>query len=50
MEVSGGGMGGKQTNLNHDVVDGIFKLWSSSKITFDIGIHLFDKKIEICVI
>ena len=47
VKVGGGGMGGRRTNLNHDVVDGTFKLCSSSKITFDIGVRSFDNKIEI---
>jgi hypothetical protein len=50
VKVSGGGMGGRRTNLNHDAVDGIFKLRSSSKIAFDIGVRSFDKKIKICII
>jgi hypothetical protein len=50
VKVCGGGMGGKRTKLNHDVVDGIFKLRPSSKIAFDIGVRSFDKKIENCVI
>ena len=43
VKVSSGEMGGRRMNLNHDVVDGIFKLRSSSKIAFDIGIHLYNK-------
>ena len=50
VKVSGGGMDERRTNLNHDAVDGQFKLRSSSKIAFDIGVHLFDKKIKICFI
>jgi len=49
VKVSSGEMGGRRMNLNHDVVDGVFKLRSSSKIAFDIGIRSFDKKIEICI-
>ena len=50
MKVSGGGMDEGRMNLNHDAVDGKFKLRYSSKIAFDIGVRLFDKKIKICVI
>ena len=49
MKVSSSEMGGRRMNLNHDVVDGVFKLRSSSKIALDIGIRSFDKKIEICI-
>ena len=44
------GMGAGRTKLNRDGVDGQFKLRSHSKITFDISVHWFDKKIKICVI
>jgi hypothetical protein len=50
VKVSGGKMDGRRTKLNHDMVDGTFKLRSSSKIALDISIRCFDKKIKISVI
>ena len=44
----GGGMSGGRTNINCDAVDARFKLRSHSKITFDIGSHLHDKKSKYC--
>jgi hypothetical protein len=49
-EGSGGRMDGGRTNVNHDAVDGRFKLCSPSKIVFDIGVRSFDKNIKIFII
>lgn len=40
----GGGMSGGRTNINCDVVDVRFKLRSPTKITFDIGASVHNKK------